>query len=480
MFCKNCGKLIGENASFCTGCGAKIAIDRADIADDFSGVESNGNSDDNLGTNRLLIPVLVFIVILICIVAGIAVFLNRPQAKLNRYLSLGEKYLDEEEYEEAIIEFQKAIDIDPKNLHAYKGMIEAYAIAVDSNKNNTAQAVKYYDEALLLIKEANGELSNHNVSFLEKEMAELLPPEKYSLIINSSSVNKSSENDYNRDDEITNQGFNNLNPSGAIGVAEELTGVPYTGDKSYRLRYYPKAEKNYSWGITYPDEELLVHVDQNDYDLDGKDEILAILLVTENDAGSFLVEMMEEENGTWNIEDILEVEADVYNAASTQYRADVFFRENGGRIEFFKEEYAFAGNFADGIDYNLEGWIYDGSSFISRYPKMETAGSDGTAEAILDMDPGFYLPEDPEYEYIMDGINSIRSMNFNPMRLGLEYPICASGGCELLVRIRRKDDSDRWIYDANSPYGFVLDPDGYLGNIDLTIDNNEHPRRKKQ
>lgn len=480
MFCKNCGKLIGENASFCTGCGAKIDIDKADITDDFSSEELNRNSDNSLGTNRLLIPVLVFIVILICIVAGIAVFLNRPQAKLNRYLSLGEKYLDEEEYEEAIIEFQKAIDIDPKNLHAYKGMIEAYAIAVDSNKNNTAQAVKYYDEALLLIKEANDELSNHNVSLLEKEMSELLPPEKYSVIINNSSVNRGIENDYSGDEETTNQGINNFNPSGAIGVAEELTGVPYTGDKSYRLRYYLKSEKNYSWGITYPDEELLVHVDQNDYDLDGKDEILAILLVTENDAGSFLVEMLEEENGTWNIEDILEVETDVYYTSVTQDRVDVFVRDNDGQVVFFKEEYGYASSFGDGMNYNLEGWIYDGSNFISRYSKMETGGSDGTAEAILDMDPGYYSPEDPEYEYIMDGINSIRSMNFNPMRLGLEYPICASGGCELLVRIRRKDDSDRWIYDDNSPYGFVLDPDGYLGNIDLTIDNNEHPRIKKQ
>lgn len=45
------------------------------------------------------------------------------------YLDLGEKYLTETNYEEAIVAFTKAIELDPKNPEGYKGLANVYVAA---------------------------------------------------------------------------------------------------------------------------------------------------------------------------------------------------------------------------------------------------------------------------------------------------------------------------------------------------------------
>lgn len=65
------------------------------------------------------------IVVLIAVIAGIGVY-NTPENRLSRQLNLGNRYLEEQNYEQAIVEFDKAITIDPMNVDAYLGKAEAY------------------------------------------------------------------------------------------------------------------------------------------------------------------------------------------------------------------------------------------------------------------------------------------------------------------------------------------------------------------
>lgn len=64
-------------------------------------------------------------VILLAIIAGIGIY-NTTAKRLARQLKAADKYLAELDYEQAIIEFEKAIGIEPKNVEAYLGMAEAY------------------------------------------------------------------------------------------------------------------------------------------------------------------------------------------------------------------------------------------------------------------------------------------------------------------------------------------------------------------
>ena len=64
-------------------------------------------------------------VLLIALIADIAIN-NTPANRLSRQLDLGNRYLNEQNYELAIVEFDKVIAIDPMNVEAYLGKADAY------------------------------------------------------------------------------------------------------------------------------------------------------------------------------------------------------------------------------------------------------------------------------------------------------------------------------------------------------------------
>lgn len=65
-------------------------------------------------------------VILIALIIGIGIY-NSPSNQLSRQLDLGNRYLEEQNYEQAVLAFDKAIEIDPMNVEAYLGKAQAYA-----------------------------------------------------------------------------------------------------------------------------------------------------------------------------------------------------------------------------------------------------------------------------------------------------------------------------------------------------------------
>lgn len=59
---------------------------------------------------------------------------NIPENRISRYMGAAERYLSEMNYEPAVIEFQKILEIDPMNVDAYLGLAEAYIAMDDKNK----------------------------------------------------------------------------------------------------------------------------------------------------------------------------------------------------------------------------------------------------------------------------------------------------------------------------------------------------------
>ena len=80
---------------------------------------------------KILIAVLGVEAVVIAAVIGFLFYINSDTVKVHRQLELAQRYLLEEEYEEAIAAFEAVIEIDPKNAEAYLGLAEAYEATDD-------------------------------------------------------------------------------------------------------------------------------------------------------------------------------------------------------------------------------------------------------------------------------------------------------------------------------------------------------------
>lgn len=94
------------------------------------------SGDDNNKNIKKKIVLGITGAILLALIVGLIVYLSGGNnRKLIAQLDLGNKYLEEYEYEEAIACFAKAIEIDPMSVEAYLGLVEAY---IELNDYDTA------------------------------------------------------------------------------------------------------------------------------------------------------------------------------------------------------------------------------------------------------------------------------------------------------------------------------------------------------
>lgn len=87
-------------------------------------------------------PAYIVIAIILAVVCiGCAIFVsNSPERKLNKQLEIARVYMANGDYEQAIAEFSKVLDIDDMNVEAYLGMAAAY------------EALEDYDAALAILQ----------------------------------------------------------------------------------------------------------------------------------------------------------------------------------------------------------------------------------------------------------------------------------------------------------------------------------------
>lgn len=75
-------------------------------------------------SRKLVMAILAGVAVLLALAVGIGIY-NAPANRLSRHLELANKYLLEMKYEQAVVEFDKAIEIDPMSVEAYLGKAEA-------------------------------------------------------------------------------------------------------------------------------------------------------------------------------------------------------------------------------------------------------------------------------------------------------------------------------------------------------------------
>ena len=76
--------------------------------------------------SKVLIVLGVILAVIAAVVMTVVLAGHSREKKLQTQLDLGNKYLAEEQYEDAIVAFEAAISIEPKTPEAYKGLAEAY------------------------------------------------------------------------------------------------------------------------------------------------------------------------------------------------------------------------------------------------------------------------------------------------------------------------------------------------------------------
>ena len=191
MFCSNCGKQLDDNAKYCTHCGAKV-IHIGENASSFQSQQSVFKRDENSSYNRLpqdvhnrqhsehvrptfqdynqpyvhptvqnkkrtngkrtVAIVLAGLLIFFCTVF-IVFFFRHNQNSYQHYMDLGNRYLSELKYSEAVNAFTKAIDIEPKRSQAYEGRADAYA-----NMQEYDLAIADYERAIELAPDHGEEI----------------------------------------------------------------------------------------------------------------------------------------------------------------------------------------------------------------------------------------------------------------------------------------------------------------------------------
>ena len=86
--------------------------------------------------SKKLIIIITTVLVLI-IGGGVAYATNTPTARADRELKLANKYLQDGKYQEAILAFQKVIEIEPKNIPARLGLGKVYVATKEFTKAET-------------------------------------------------------------------------------------------------------------------------------------------------------------------------------------------------------------------------------------------------------------------------------------------------------------------------------------------------------
>ena len=140
MYCRKCGAENQDHAQFCKDCGAPLRkVEMPNI---------------KKKQKKYILWIAVVVVILAAGIAGILIFHEQKKEKeFQINIRNGQKYLEQMEYKKAEACFQKAIDIDPKEVKAYQGLAETYEGLEDYEK-----AFEIYEEAFSKVQNTSEEL----------------------------------------------------------------------------------------------------------------------------------------------------------------------------------------------------------------------------------------------------------------------------------------------------------------------------------
>ncbi len=125
---------------------------------------------------RTRLAILIVAILAIVLFVGYYSYSTAPSQKLKRQLNLGEKYLTELNYEQAVAAFKEALSIDAESAEAFNGLRSAYFGWADTYAQQGD-----YDTAIKLLEEANELIHDTEITKKIQEYKDLLTKEQERL-----------------------------------------------------------------------------------------------------------------------------------------------------------------------------------------------------------------------------------------------------------------------------------------------------------
>lgn len=208
----------------------------------------------NGGRSSVKFTILSISIVLALAAIFFIIFINSPSQRIKRQLKLGDKYLSELKYEDAIKAYELAISIDPMNVEAYLGLTDVYMKQGDYDKAKATieRGISYIGKQNefvdylarvegLIPKPDNNSESDGNKDDIRNTESESgnssIPKQMNSESIDETSSNPTDENEDTGDDTVTNTDSYAIPPvlqdlkysSGAIGQTA-IVGDYYVGN----------------------------------------------------------------------------------------------------------------------------------------------------------------------------------------------------------------------------------------------------------
>ena len=142
--------------------------------------ETNETTEVVKKKKKWLVPVIIgaaaiLFVIIAVVILVVVLAVTAPKRALKKQLDLGQKYLTELDYDQAILAYEDALKIDPKNEEAYLGLIGIYETLAEECKDEVPQkAMEYYvvakEYASTGVQETNSEVLKQKATELDVEI----------------------------------------------------------------------------------------------------------------------------------------------------------------------------------------------------------------------------------------------------------------------------------------------------------------------
>nr|MCR5650039.1 tetratricopeptide repeat protein [Lachnospiraceae bacterium] len=81
---------------------------------------------------KIVVVFVCLMAVIIAVTVGVIVYRNSDKVKVKNYLEMGSRYLSEMQYEQAIVEFTKAFELDPDNPVVTGNLVTAYSDWADA------------------------------------------------------------------------------------------------------------------------------------------------------------------------------------------------------------------------------------------------------------------------------------------------------------------------------------------------------------
>lgn len=242
MFCGNCGKKLNEGAAFCPNCGTPVSAESAATvqeeqkpeetpaapaaspAESAAPVQEAQKPEEKKAGNKG--PIIVLVVILLLVIgagAGAAIYFTSAGYNINKNLKQAQQCFEEQEYEDALDYYDKALDLDDTLVDAYLKSADIYVLQNE------------YESAIDLLakgRKRTGEL----------EEAETLLRDKLAEVYQAAADYYAGQGDYNQAYALLKEGIEELGGSVQEAGQDELYLMAELTAKLEKL-YLSEAEK---------------------------------------------------------------------------------------------------------------------------------------------------------------------------------------------------------------------------------------------